>query len=117
MREEGEASRARTGETATNWETEKREYSRSMGERLDRIDRELEQERTRAENGQMSAEARREYNERVSELDNVRREAREQWNKLESATQDAWQDFKGDMDRTANRLDQAWERFRADLRR
>ena len=48
MRTDTEATRARTETAADNWENERREYSRRMQDRMDRIDREMEEERAKA---------------------------------------------------------------------
>jgi hypothetical protein len=87
-----------------------------MQDRLDRIDREMEEERVKAEGRQMSAKARREYNERMTELNSLKQKTREQWNEAKSATKEGWNDFKGQMDNAADALDNAWERFKADLK-
>ena len=116
MRTDSEATRARTETAADNWENERREYSRRMQDRMDRIDREMDEERAKAKGREMNAKARREYDERMSELGNLRQETKQQWNKLESATKEGWNDFKRGMDNTADKLDNAWERFKADMK-
>jgi hypothetical protein len=112
VREEASETRARVDD----WQTERTDYSRRMQERLDRIDREMEEERVKAEGRQMSAKSRREYNERMDDLNKVKRETREQWNDAKSATKEGWNDFKRGMDNAADKLDNAWERFKADMK-
>ena len=113
IREETAQTRARSTD---DWEADRTEYSRRMQERLDRIDRELEEERVKAQGREMSAKARREYNERISELNTLKRNTREQWNEAKAATKEGWNDFKRSMDNAADKLDNAWERFKADMK-
>ena len=116
VREEASETRARATNKADDWENDRREYSQRMQDRLDRIDREMEEERVKAQGREMSAKARREYNERMSELNNMKRKTREQWNEAKSATKEGWNDFKRTMDDAGDKLDSAWERFKADLK-
>ena len=113
VREEAAESRSRAADT---WEEERRAYSQRTQERLDRIDREMEEERAKAKGREMNAKARREYDERMDELTRMKQKTREQWNDAKAATKEGWNDFKRNMDEAADALDRAWERFKADLK-
>lgn len=109
VRNEAEETRARVAE-------ERREYQRKMEERLDRIDREIDEERAKAEGRKMNAKAKREYNERVEELTKLRAETREKYNGLKNSAADGWNSFKSGVDEAVDKLDNSWDRFKADMK-
>jgi len=113
VREDTAETRARATDT---WETERTEYSRKMQDRLDRIDREMEEERVKAKTRKMNAKAQREYDEKMREMDQLKAQTREQYNQAKSATKEGWEDFKRGMDTAADKLERGWDSFVADLK-
>lgn len=113
-REAAEQTRARTAEAAREANEKRREYQERMEARLDKIDREMEEERLKAR--KMNAKARREYNERMVELEAAKQDAREKWAGLKASTDDNWEQFKDAMDRAGDRLENGWNRFVAELK-
>jgi hypothetical protein len=109
VRTDAEQTRARTTMT-------KDEYQRKLEARLDRIDREMDEERARAEKRKMDAKARREYNERMEDLRKLRADTRSKWDEMKNATADGWEKFKDGVDNSVDRLDRAWDRFKADMK-
>lgn len=118
VRDEAAEARARADKKMDDWEAERREYSRKMEDRLSRLDREIDEARAdaKANSKKMSAKARREYNERIAELESLKKETREKWNDAKAETKDEWNDFKRSMDEAGDKLDNAWERFKADMK-
>ena len=70
------------------------DYQSRMEARLDKIDREMDEERAKAKARNMTAKQRREYNERMAELDQEKKDARAKWNDLKASTDDNWEKFK-----------------------
>ncbi|HYI97000.1 MAG TPA: hypothetical protein VEX68_25885 [Bryobacteraceae bacterium] len=114
--ETAEATRARTAEATREASAKRREYQERMEARLDKIDREIEEERLKAKGRKMNAKAKREYNEKMAELDEARRDTRSKWNELKNATDENWEQFKDSLDRAGEKLESGWNRFVADIK-
>jgi hypothetical protein len=87
-----------------------------MQARLDKIEREMEEERLKARSRNMSAKARREYDERMAELEELRKDTRQKWAQMRDATDNNWERFKDDLDRAGDKIESEWNRFVADLK-
>jgi hypothetical protein len=92
------------------------EYSRKMQDRLDRIDREIDEERAKAKARKMNAKAQKAWDNRMDDLQKMRAETREKYNEMKNSTENGWEKFKDGMDTAADKLDRAWDNFKADLK-
>ena len=115
-REAADATRARTAEATNEAAAKRREYSERMQARMDKIDREMEEENLKAKGRKMTAAQKREYNERMAELENAKKETKEKWNEFTNATDENWEQFKDGMDRAGDKLETSWNRFVADMK-
>jgi hypothetical protein len=109
VREEGTETRARL-------EDDRLRYQRDMEARLDRIDEQIEEQRAQMRERRLNAQAQREWNERMSELERARAETREKYNELKNATAEGWNDLKQGVDDAADSLERSWNEFVADAR-
>ena len=108
-REAGDETRARTTDM-------RREYETRMQSRLDKIDREMEEEREQAKNRRMNAQQRRDYERRMAEMEETRADARRQWEQFKNSTDENWEQFKDGLDRAGDKLENGWNKFVADMR-
>ncbi|MBI1897656.1 MAG: hypothetical protein HYZ57_19300 [Acidobacteria bacterium] len=107
-----EETRARTPDDRSAWE-------RSMQDRMDRLERQIDEVKQKAKDARArgAIKTEREYDERVSELERLRDETKEKYNQAKRATSQTWQRFKDEVEEAANRLENAWDRFMADVRK
>ena len=91
-------------------------YNRKMQDRLDKIDREIDEERAKAEGRKLNAKAKQAYKERMDDLEKLRAETKSQWNDVKNASESSWEKLKDSMDSTADKMDRAWENFKADMK-
>jgi hypothetical protein len=110
-----EETRERGQDTAEAM-NDRRVYQERLEARLDKLDREMEEERVKAKSRRMNAKAQAEYNERMQELDRLKAETREKYSQLKSATAEGWEDFKRGVDNATDELEQSWNRFVADMK-
>jgi len=115
-REAAEETCARTAEIARDANANRREYHEKMQARLDKIAREMDEERAKAKARKMTAKQRREYNERVAELNEAKADTRRNWSELKDATDDNWEKFKDGLDTAANKVEDGWHKFVAELK-
>jgi hypothetical protein len=115
-REAADTTRARTAEAKNDAAAKRREYSDRMQARLDKIDREMEEEKLKAKGRKMTAAQKREYNERMAELENLKKETKEKWSEFANATDNNWEQFKDSLDRAGDKLENSWNRFVADIK-
>jgi TolA-binding protein len=109
-----EETRARTADTRRDVNAARLDYQARMEARLDKIDREMDEERAKARN--LTAKQRREYKERMSELEQERKDARDKWSDLKASTDDNWEKFKDGLDRAADKVENGWNKFVADMK-
>jgi hypothetical protein len=115
-KEAEEDTRARTADTRRDATAARIEYQSRMEARLDKIDREMDEERAKAKARHMTAKQRREYNERMAEMEQEKKDARAKWNELKASTDDNWEKFKDSMDRAADKIENGWDKFVASLK-
>jgi len=115
-REATEGTRARTADSAREASAKRREYQESMQARLDKIDRDIDEERAKAKTRRMTAKQRREYNERISELEQEKKDVRVKWSQMKDATDDNWEKFKDGMDEAVTKVENGWHKFVAELK-
>ena len=115
-REAADATRQGAAEATNNAAAKRREYSEKTQARLDKIDREMEEERLKAKGRKMTAKQKREYDERMAELDTAKKETKEKWNEFTKATDENWEQFKDGLDRAGDKLETSWNRFVADVK-
>ena len=115
-RDAEEETRARTADTRRDVNAARLDYQNRMEARLDKIDREMDEERAKAKARIMTAKQRRAYNERMAELDQEKKDARAKWNDLKASTDDNWEKFKDGLDRAADKVENGWNKFVADMK-
>jgi hypothetical protein len=102
--EAGEASR----EVGAAANRDREEYQRRMENRLDEMDRQIEQMKERARNA--TGEAKAKWDREVAELEDERREARTKYNNLKSATDAQWENLKSEVDQAMDSLERGYNR-------
>jgi hypothetical protein len=115
-RDAEEETRARTADTRRDVTAARTEYQNRMEARLDKIDREMDEERAKAKARRMTAKQRRAYNERMTELEQEKKDARAKWSDLKTSTDENWEKFKDGLDRAADKVESGWHKFVADLK-
>jgi uncharacterized membrane protein YhiD involved in acid resistance len=115
-RDAEEETRARTADTRRDVTAARTEYQTRMEARLDKIDREMDEERAKAKARRMTAKQRRAYNERMTELEQEKKDARAKWSDLKTSTDENWEKFKDGLDRAADKVESGWHKFVADLK-
>lgn len=115
-REAASEVRARTAEARQDASAARREYQERWQARLDKIDREMDEERAKLKDRKLTAKQRAEYNERVAELDNMKKETREKWNEVKNSTDENWEKFKDGLDKVGDKFENAWNSFITDMK-
>jgi hypothetical protein len=115
-REAEEETRSRVADTRRDATAARIDYQNRMQARLDKIDREMDEERAKAKDRHMTAKQRRQYNARMAELDQEKSDARSKWNDLKASADDNWEKFKDGLDRAADKVESGWNKFVADLK-
>ena len=92
------------------------EYELQMQARLDKVDREIDEEQQRSKVRHRTAKAEREYKQKMAELKKIRAETRDKFSRAGEIPEDNWEEFKSDMDRAADKVEQAWKDFVAGLK-
>lgn len=109
-------ARNETEQTKARVDDARETYQRKMQDRLDKIDREIDEERAKAEGRKMNAKARKAYNNRMDDLKKVRSETREKYDEVKNAAENGWEKLKDGADTAADKLDRAWDNFKADMK-
>ncbi|MDZ4800927.1 MAG: hypothetical protein SGI92_22440 [Bryobacteraceae bacterium] len=109
-------ARTETDQTRARVDNARESYQKGMQDRLDRVDREIDEERAKAEGRKMNAKAKKAYAARMDDLRKMRTESREKYNEMKNSTENGWERFKDGLDSTADKLDRAWDNFKADMK-
>jgi Skp family chaperone for outer membrane proteins len=115
-KEVGAETRARTAEAKQEAGAKRREYQERWQARLDRIDREMDEERAKVKGRKLTAKQRAEYNKRMAELEKGKKETHEKWEQVKNATDENWEQFKDALDTAGDQLENGWNRFVADMK-
>jgi DNA repair exonuclease SbcCD ATPase subunit len=115
-REAGAEARTQTAEAKQQAAAKRREYQERWQTRLDKIDREMDEERAKVKGRKLTAKQRAEYNERMAELDTAKKETRDKWEQVKGATDENWEQFKDALDRAGDKFENGWNRFVADMK-
>jgi hypothetical protein len=99
----------KTMEAAKSYSYDKKdEYQKKLQVSLDRIDRQIEIWKEKAD--QASGKARKEYARKVAELKRLRSRAQTQLERVKKATPGAWEDIKSGVSAAMSNLRQAFEK-------
>lgn len=102
--EAGEASR----EVGAAANRDRDEYQRRMENRMDQMDRQIEEMKERSRNA--TGEAKAKWDREVAELEDERREARTKYNNLKNATAEQWENMKTEVDQAMDSLERGYNR-------
>jgi hypothetical protein len=93
----------------------KEEYQKKLQEGLDRIDRQIEVWKEKAD--QARGKARKDYGRKVAELKRLRSWAQTQLERVKRATPGAWEDIKSGVSAAMSNLRQAFEKAASHFRK
>jgi predicted RNase H-like nuclease (RuvC/YqgF family) len=102
--EAGEASR----EVGAAANRDRQEYQQRMENRLDQMDRQIEEMKEKSRNA--TGEAKAKWDREVAQLEDERREARTKYNNLKSATEAQWENMKSEVDQAMDSLERGYNR-------
>ena len=90
------------------------EYQDQMQARLDRLDREIDELKTRANHATGARKA--ELERRIADLEQQRADVRSKYSNLKGAADDVWEKMKAGVDQAADKLQEGFEKLKSDLK-
>ncbi len=92
-------------------EANRNEFISRMKDRLDDLDREIED--LKADANKLDAQARKEYEDRLHDLREKRREAKRRLDDLRSASEEKWQQLKDEAEHAWKALGNSFNYFKS----
>jgi hypothetical protein len=115
-KEAGAETRARAAEAKQDLAEKRKEYEQRWQARLDKLDREMDEERAKANTRNLNAKERAQYDKRMGELERTKKETHAKWNQVKNATDEDWEKLTEALDTAGDQLENGWNRFVADMK-